>query len=274
MVKMLFPRFYLILRGGLGNQLNQISALSKIIDMNGGRGRIFSHIVDHAIDETRRGHWREVFKEGMFTNINIREVNHFEEIFIRLIRKFPSIFEKMCINEANYFEVHNKKIYYIQDYFDKKKFCTDKLNLSVIKNKQFVKNQKRSIKMHVRLTDYIGLDEFQPTVDFYLRAIEYIKLGKNEKIDCFTDDIEAVKLMFGNLINEKNIEFPEQAHKFSPIEVLKNLAMSDVLICSRSSLCWWAALKVNQNGGMVLSPWGPEKNLESFIQITKNGFVL
>lgn len=244
--------------------------MAKLIDLHGGKGRIFSHVVDNADNLSRRGYWRFLFEQGMFKKYDIRECNFIEELSVRFLRKYgKNLILQRQVSERNYYDWHTKQILFLEGYFDEKQYFAKEINLSILHQSQQIKKFSRLINIHIRLTDYVGIDEFQPNVIYYERAILKSEVGKNDLVRVFSDDIKEAKSMLAQASKKIKFEFPEELKSLNAYELLRELSNSDMLICSRSSLCWWAAVAVLQKGGKVITPWSDVKNLEGFIHISK-----
>ena len=109
------------------------------------------------------------------------------------------------------------------------------------------------VVLHVRLTDFLTIDSNPLGEVYYFKALSIAMQKMSVGIlKCFSDDIEnAEKLLPLGF----KYEFPEAHGPFSATKLLSRLSNSRILICSKSSLCWWAANSVSANGGVVVSPW-------------------
>ena len=246
------PRIYVILRGGLGNQLHQIAAGVKFAEEHGGKLVIFPHIVDTAINLDRRGFFREIDLEGLFPGINIRETNAIENAFLRLLNfhnfKYLS---RIIITEENFTNPPKRSVYFTRGWFQSFEFIPSRINYLALREQGLVKLD--DVVLHVRLTDFLTIDSNPLGEVYYFKALSIAMQKMSVGIlKCFSDDIEnAEKLLPLGF----KYEFPEAHGPFSATKLLSRLSNSRILICSKSSLCWWAANSVSANGGVVVSPW-------------------
>ena len=110
--------------------------------------------------------------------------------------------------------------------------------------------------IHVRLTDFSLIDPVPLNASYYQTAISTInRLGKVNRLICFSDDIQGAQRILNG--PEEKI-FPELVSPLSPDNLLVKMSSAEFLVCSRSSLSWWAAQIVSAKGGLVFSPWTDE----------------
>lgn len=243
-------KVFLVLRGGLGNQLHQIAASVAIAEKHGATVVIFPHIVDTALDTTRRGYFRDFNLMGIFPSAPIREATTFESVLIRTLLKFGlRRLKNFWILEENFFMYRARNFMFIQGWFQSFRHLP-----SLIEFQAFQLNgdsQHEFIALHVRLTDFKNIDPDPLTRNYYEKALRVIA-KESVNIDVYSDDIEGAKNMLSGL---GVFNYPENDLIMSPSELLRKLGSSKNLICSRSSLCWWAANLVSSRGGLVISPW-------------------
>ena len=247
------PRVYIILRGGLGNQLHQIAAGVKFAEIKGGLARIYPHIVDNANNEMRRGFFREFNLEKIFLGSNLKEVTKLESLILRILFRFGSEYcKKIEVNDNDFFE--NRRfslLYLLRGWFQSLEYLPNCLNLRELA--PAISPAPTSYTIHVRLTDYLLMDNNPLTTAYYINSYSLIKNSQKEvTINCFSDDIDSAKKILSEI---PNLHFPEEEKQLSPKLLLQTLSNSSLLICSKSSLCWWASLVVSINGGRVISPW-------------------
>ncbi len=243
-------KVFLILRGGLGNQLHQIAASVSIAEKQGATVVIFPHIVDTALDTTRRGYFRDFNLKGIFPSAPIREATTFESVLIRTLLKIGlRRLKKFWILEENFFNFKARNFMFIQGWFQSFRHLPSLVEFQAFQLER--DSRLESIALHVRLTDFKNIDPDPLTRNYYKKALGVIAKKKVE-IDSYSDDIEGAKIM---LLGLGKFSYPENESFMSPSELLRRLGSSKSLICSRSSLCWWAANLVSSRGGLVISPW-------------------
>jgi hypothetical protein len=247
------PRNYVILRGGLGNQLHQIAAGVRKSELNLGKTRIFAYVVDHANDHTRRGYFRELNLTKLFPGADLREVNDIEQICLRILLKLNfRLCSQFLVDEEN-FETKSRylKVSFLRSWFQSAEFLPTALDPTALV--AIHEHTQSNVTIHVRLTDFSLIDKSPLGLDYYTKAIGLIPESlKNKGIICFSDDIAGASNLLPHPIK---VYFPEAHTMMTPSELLVSLSSTKFLISSRSSLCWWAALAVSSNGGQVVSPW-------------------
>jgi hypothetical protein len=245
-------RNYVILRGGLGNQLHQIAACVALSERNSGVPRIFAHIVDHAEDPTRRGFFRQVDLQGLFPGANLKEVNFLENLILVILSKFNFIFcKKLISSEQNFDSFTDKKsIVFLKGWFQSSEFFPWCMKPEVLSGSdvEFAQN----LTIHVRLTDFASIDSDPLNSKYYRNAISLMpgEVKTNPTI-CFSDDIAGARTILQGI---PHLKFPEIDQVLNPAELLKRLSSTNFLIASKSSLCNWASYAVIKNGGYVVTP--------------------
>ncbi len=249
------PRIYIILRGGLGNQLHQIAAGVKFAEEHGGLVRIFAHIVDTSVNPERRGFFRNLPINQLFPEVNLKQVNRLENFVLRAsLRLFSRFVAGRIVTETNFKDSSISKVVLLQGWFQSHAYLPRNFHPEALFPQLEIVSDK--IIIHVRLTDFLELDKFPLSQKYYTKAInEMTKILGIETFSCFSDDLGEVGLF---LPEDINVEYPEKNEKIDPVELLKSLSSGVGLICSRSSLCWWAAQITSSRGGLVMSPWKDE----------------
>lgn len=124
------------------------------------------------------------------------------------------------------------------------------------------------IVIHVRLTDFNQIDKNPLNSSYYNQALAEIRSHtQNSPIVCFSDDIATAREILNQI---PNLEFPEEMEEFRPDILLFHLSSAQTLICSKSSLCWWAGQVVIANGGKVISPFNHNLQNEEWVTISQN----
>lgn len=245
-------RTYVILRGGLGNQLHQIAAGVKFSERRGGKVVIYPRIVDTANNLNRRGFFREIELNRLFPQANIRETNRFENAIFRLLNltDFKYISRRL-ISEENFLNPPKRSLCLLKSWFQSFEYVPSQINfLSLIGAENLGATQ---ITIHIRLTDFSDIDLDPLGQVYYSNALSLLHQANIESpLRCFSDDIKKARVL---LPKEFEYEFPETHETLSASKLLNKLSASSTLICSKSSLCWWAANAVSAKGGVVISPW-------------------
>jgi hypothetical protein len=258
------PRIYVILRGGLGNQLYQIAAGVHLAEKYGGKLIIFPHIVDTAKNHDRRGFYKKIDLSGLFPKIKIHEVNRIEDFVLRVMSRVSlRRFQKRIVSEENFFNASIYQIMLIVGWFQSHEYLP--VNIDFTKLADPLLKSKKETKLHVRLTDFLDIDKHPLDGHFYKEALKKLQEKHNfSDVICFSDDIpNAIKILPPSF----TYIFPEIENSLKANELLSALSSSYALICSKSSLCWWAANAVGSQGGIVISPWTEKAHKSSWLKI-------
>lgn len=258
------PRIYIILRGGLGNQLHQIAAGVKFVEKANGKVIIYPHIVDNATNPDRRGFFRDIKLNALFPTANIVETNFLEALILRVLnsKNFKGA-TKLIVHEANFLTHHAYPFTILKGWFQTFEFIPESIDFLALKTSTI--SHRDEVTLHVRLTDFLSIDKNPLQSIYYQKALAFIQTQIDvNQLRCFSDDIDGAK----SLLPEKvPYSFPEILTPCSAPELLAQLANSSSLISSKSSLCWWAANTVTSSGGIVISPWEDATHRPEWIRI-------
>lgn len=110
-----------------------------------------------------------------------------------------------------------------------------------------------SVGIHLRLGDYLALDESYGRLDYdyYIQALSLLPQNHG-KILIFSDDIELAKVYFAG-ISGFNFEYVDPPGDSSAAESLMLLSKCKHLIIANSTFSYWAAL-FGKKGNMIIYP--------------------
>lgn len=258
------PRIYVILRGGLGNQLHQIAAGAHLAEKNHYKLIIFPHIVDTAKNPDRRGFYRSIDLPRLFPKATISEAKYFEKLILRFMNRVSfQRFQKRIISENNFFKKSNYLFTLLIGWFQSHEYLPINTDFSTLAD-PLIKNKKET-NLHVRLTDFLEIDRQPLDRLYYERALKILLGAQNfSNIICYSDDVPSASRI---LPPSYVYTFPELEKSLNAHELLRVLSSSYALICSKSSLCWWAANAVSSQGGTVVSPWTGKTHMNSWLKI-------
>jgi hypothetical protein len=253
------------LEGRLGNQLFQYA-----FAYNVARKLNTSFYIDKSIENFLLPEYFEV-KSDLLTPLdrNIFSIPGYKNIFkIHAKRAFYNtlssiLFQKNIIiidNETpvntNLQKVKNNAIYngyfFSQSYFDD--FKDEIRQLFKIKNKHRIAFQKvnellsltkRKVVVHVRRTDFVGLNISLP-LSYYKKAIGLVDAADIEFI-FISDDPLFIEQQFGYVAN-KYVSTNEE------IIDLQFLINADICILSNSSFSWWGAWLNHKENKQIFAP--------------------
>lgn len=267
----------ILLDGGLGNQLFQISAglyfqtvkkqkvefqKYKIHTSNSSKlsnfilvKRIYDDI-ENLTSRTKTGrllHRYNRFFSMRSTSLNKLNCYFLKNYFIREIG-YESNLVKHNINGTIY------------GYFQTYKFAS-KVRKSLLDGLQLINKSKqynlfakklksnKIITVHIRRGDFIDEKSFRGLLsgDYYTNAIHLAKkyLPKSE-VWLFSDDKEACRL----LIKNKNLDFAKAIYKDSNLtdeETLNLISLGACIIIANSTFSWWSAF-LAKTGTLVIAP--------------------
>ena len=259
----------LLLRGGLGNQLYQLSALAYfsakfkfipiIYDFD---TRSFQSLHTSPYESLRIGSWFH----NSFPPIVLRGV---WELLLRVVLSINRRYSFFRLVSENNLETINFKVpkfLLIRDSFQN---CKYPLKLPQTFHKEFfmlnsedcLENKKNRAAVHIRLTDFLPQNPFD--YNYYAESISKISKFRIEQIDCFSDDVSNAKSLISPILNFPTV-WPEDQTSYSSVKFLEEFSLYPIIIASKSSLCWWAsflAWKRNPNLYLV-HPWD---EVEDFI---------
>jgi hypothetical protein len=241
-------------RGGLGNQLFQITALAFF-----SKKLFFSPIVAPSNLRKSRDNffpqYRNLGIEEIYWSRNdkVDPTRTLELVLSLLYRIFSRFFPNKIFSES---QITNStilpKLFFIQDYFETREYpdrmSEDSLfrliatleEAALFHETNFGSKNHATAVIHVRLTD--SIKSLDPTKRLSKLQTVVNNLGIAEHIifDVFSDDIILAKEILQDFFSSTTKRYPEEFLKLSPIALLGSLLKYDVIIASKSTLCWWA----------------------------------
>lgn len=123
---------------------------------------------------------------------------------------------------------------------------------------KFIQNNdlKNSLAIHFRLgQDAIDNVEFsQPSIDYYLRAVEYLAFqSRKENIFIFSDNIPLAKERYEKILG-RNCIYVNPPISESAAQKQFLLSQFGTIVCANSTFCSWAGWSISNNGGRVVVP--------------------
>lgn len=264
----------MILRGGLGNQLYQISALSYFSRKYG----FFPVIYDFDLRINPRygksANYRSLNLERWFTQeVASSPLRGFSELCFRLLLRlnrklnFVKIFKEADLLSG---EMRIPRFFFVCDSFQNKNYPLALPNdafqdiFARVRNIQESRNDGR-VAVHVRLTDFLPSNPFDS--QYYRFAYQNMIKREISQFDVFSDDIPLAKRLL-HQVGYKNLSFPENSNLLSPEQLLSLLSTYSYFIASKSSLSWWACFLATRDRAdvIVIHPWDPIEDF--FIEVT------
>lgn len=113
-----------------------------------------------------------------------------------------------------------------------------------------LEERKRTISIHIRLGDYVGLAKHQVDLGkYYFEALQRVKPG--QRLHLFSDEPMKCAALFHKYCTSKGILF-SVATVYSDVESLYEMSLClGGNIVANSTFSWWGAWYAHENG----SPW-------------------
>jgi len=274
-------------RGGLGNQLFQISALSFF-----SNNKEFSPIIHPCnLRKARDGfnpQYRSLGIEGLFS-IGKRKVDPSLplELILRVIyRVFSTFFRFAIYNESKM--IHSSissmpKLFFIQDYFQSQDYpnCLSEESLdylvkdipdSALKRDSSGKFPNQiSAMIHVRLTDSHDKTNNR---NRFLKAEKLVKNIDGVKgisvLDIYSDDLPQARELLEDIFVSTPKHYPEESEQLSPTALLGRFMQYDCIIASKSTLNWWACYlrsRLSTKESLILADFDQKLMRRGWLQI-------
>lgn len=265
-------------RGGLGNQLFQVSALSFFADSLDFSPIIHPHNLRQARDEFNP-QYRNLKIESLFSSgkQKVDPSPVLELVLILIHRVCSNFFSFMVYNESKLVQTSAAsipKLFFIQDYFESKEYPDrlDTMSLNSLmgdfsegkigsRSSESFRNEF-SAMMHIRLTDShnkVSDNTRFHNIETSLKQIDFIK--RISTLDIYSDDIPLSKELLGGTFDSIQKVYPEESVKLSPTLLLFRFIQYDCIIASNSTLSWWACYlrsRLSTREALIFADFEPE----------------
>jgi Glycosyl transferase family 11 len=256
----------LYLQGGLGNQLFQYNAalnfstkknMKFIVSKSGYfRGRFPSEIRKQRIKP-------DIFDIYNFESNKEHFPNLIDIYQYRLIKRFyRSLSQRnLLLNEENYkqqLDAEFTKVRYIVGHFESNEFMPDESMLHPIRSRLRETSERHMatypanfLAVHIRLGDLAQQGRvYIPGCEYFVNAIHRLReIVGQYPVMIFSDDIEEVMKSYSQLLKEKDVTF---AIKGSSSQHLYAMSCAKGLVCSNSTLSWWAVRLSNGSSPVII----------------------
>lgn len=235
---------YLLLKGGLGNQLFQIFALISY-SLRENHNYILPYF---SFCKRKNTYWDALLinlKENIIDYTNIQYNKKYSEPDF-IYRHIESIDKNSNLLLDGYFQSYK---YFINDY---EKIC-ELINLKKIKDdvepiyNNLIKNNYTTISIHFRLGDYKNLPDYYPilTYEYYYKALKYL-IKPNEKYNVlyFCEELDKVIVEFIIFRLKKeyiNINFIQCPFDIEDWQQMLLMSLCNNHIIANSTFSWWGA---------------------------------
>jgi len=276
------PICILTIRGGIGNQLFQIAALSYV-----ARNLGYMPIVnDFDLSLSSRDKHQSQFR-GLDLSEWFEMDNHLrlpesltQKKFLQFLwklttryRLFYTVSDKELASASNIirdfvgkdFRIQDLKncdldghkgLFFLNGSFQEPKYVLDlrpfntqlllKVNSEIFQDEIELNGDK--VVIHVRLTDFTNdTDNYRQNIQAGLDMIG----NRLRDFHCYTDDLHTTKNLLSQIqANSKvTFSFPDEVRDYDGVNLLRKLATYSNFIPSQSSICWWAFF-LSQNHGL------------------------
>lgn len=242
--------------GGLGNQLFQVAngiAYSKKYNT--------SIIISDKTDPKRKSYNDTVFNQFLKYSHIPRDTYIYKEPMFNFLElpKNNNLILSGYFQSPKYFDMYRDTI----------------INTLIYPTKVYIPINTICIAVHIRRSDYIGLENFHPmpSLQYYQRGISEIqyKIGTNTKIVVFSDDIPWCKNQ--SLFNNTDVIFMEGT---TELEDLYNMSLCNHFVIANSSFSWWGSYLSKNVNKIIIAPkrWFGPKGPSNWSDIYLRGTIV
>lgn len=251
---------FFFLRGGLGNQLFQIMSLSNR-SMTEDFDIVFCDFDVRQNPRDRKGALglKMIFTEND-SQSEIMQCSRLVEYFLRILRSSRISYFRIPIINIDHSEIlpvdnHFIANGYLQENLEFLNSNHFKRPLNLGNFAHFPKPPAK-VAIHIRATDSLAKSEMALTEKYYESALEILPTSGNSDIDVYSDDTHFAKNLCAG-IRGYNFYYVEEFVVLNSLELLANISSYEYIVCSKSTLAWWAAVFGEKSvvNSMVVSPW-------------------
>jgi len=121
--------------------------------------------------------------------------------------------------------------------------------------------------MHMRFGDFKGTTWGILSSDWYGRVVKKLEENGISHVHVYTDDIATADKILDDIPHKFSISFPEKDSNLKPDELFWILRQYKTFVSSNSTLAWWASyLNINSNP-RIYCPWGDNLFIEPWIKL-------
>lgn len=241
--------------GRLGNQMFQFASTYGIANKLGYDVAFpIENTEVPSIEQFKDGVTREVYFDlPKIFNLDYNVIKSINEIETKYQAQEPHFHfsDKLFTipDECDLGGYYQSEEYFIHCKEDIKRLFTFKKEVKDVAIEKFPKLEYETISIHMRVGDYIGLQEHHPICkpDYYFKATNHF-LDQNYYFLIFSDDIEYSKNIFGKSENILYITGNK------PEVDMCMMSMCNHNIIANSSFSWWAAWLNSNQSKKVVAP--------------------
>lgn len=233
--------------------------------------------------------FRKVLVEDIFPNLKLKIANPVNMLLYRLARKIHpniSMNRQEYIYREPYYCFFDKELLrsfssqrytaaYLRGYFQNEKYFHDYKDeiLKLFKFPEFedkteillsckIQSKRNPVCLHIRQGDYLNCHITVASIDYYRKAIEYIKENVSDPyFFCFGQD--NIELIIRELRIKENFEVVNIRRNTSDKDFrdMQLMSLCKHFILANSTFSWWAAYLSNTDGITIApTPWMAEKD--------------
>lgn len=272
------------LQGGLGNQLFQYAAYSKLNE----KYKVYFDVGEYNLpyDNGYRKFYLNYFTQKVIPNLCIFTDSRKEILCRKLLLPKLKVFRNSVKENLKALKILDERTFsddlseitdntYIESYFMDERFFSksfkDSINFSNKIHRLFSKNQyysqiqnSNSVAVHIRRTDYLTNPNFKDicTPEYYKKAISYFnKKYPDSNFIFFSDDINWAIDQFG--ISSNHIYIKNDSSDDSTMRDLYLMSHCQNIIMANSSFSWWAAYLNKNQEKIVVHPEKYQNNSDT-----------
>jgi hypothetical protein len=263
----------LFIRGGLGNQLFQLSGA--LFHAN----RLSSNLI---VNETALIEHRDFTRKNWVSTLDLVSLTGNTEIKWVTNRRINLSVRKKDfeeINEEALFDITSmKKNLSFRGWFQASYFP---LNLKLDKNslkpksisdttKNYVNEISNSANLagiHMRFGDFAETTWGTLSKDWYAKAFNELENLGIRHAHIYSDEIDVAKKLIAELPHSFSFSFPESSGTLLPHELLWLMRQYDTFLSSNSTLSWWASFLNKNDNPTILCPWEENLYLNPWVKI-------
>lgn len=269
-------KLVLQLRGGLGNQLFQATALNFFSNKFSTIGLLDDVSIIYHKDLSRRSWIRNLNLGSMFSESKIRFTNlSLTKIRSKLPRREGhfAFIDELKLNNLISLNADER----IMDWFQTNRYLPEEgitFENSIlhglskrVANYNLTNVGKEVGGVHIRLGDFKQTSWGTLPYSWYRESISCLVDQGIKVIDCFSDDINEARQILSVFSGLVEIRYPEEKSKANPIELLWLLTGYNYFVSSNSSLSWWASYLNRNDSPQIFCRWGENLLMPSWTKI-------
>lgn len=265
----------ILLRGGLGNQLFQVTAGAFFAKKLKTKLILDDTASKRHNDETRRTWLRKICLQNLFTDLQLEWENplfahwkasklgkrgkRIKTLDETQVKELVSLNRSLVLSDwfqSNLYLPSDRLIFNEDHLRDARKF--------VLERARDVRSQEFSAAIHIRLGDFKKTSWGILPRKWYQNAVLSLIDTGISSLDCFSDDIFEAREILKDIGVSIKINFVEENVKLMPHELLFLMSQYRYFISSNSTLSWWSSYLNQRENSEIICPWSERLILPSW----------